>query len=1288
MTHKFVMTAGPISGDSIELESGRHVFGRDPQTTQICITTPGVSRQHCAVEIDASSATITDLGSSNGTFVNGQRIRATTPLNSGDTVNLGSAVSFTYTAPQPPTPAQTMIEAAPTMMEMPQSDIATVVGAAAAPTMVAAQPAGPHVLVSVGGGESVMHPLNKDRLSIGREPDNDIQIASKVVSRQYGAIVKRAGGYVFEMNSGSSNPATINGQAIDYQHQLSHGDSLIIGDFAPDQRVVINYVAPFAKPVSSAAVDQQTMVAPKVDATLVAPPDDATVVASSPVDEIASASAATVVASAPQSPPPPVIPTATPDAMTVIGQLPDLSDLTASGPTQMTVSIAGEAIKIYTLTKDTYKIGRAPGNDIVINSRVVSRNHATLQKQGNTYVIAPHPDAGNPVTLGGHSVTEPQPLSHEDRMRIGGRDPGLMVTMDFNAPHLAAASSNIKTIKFDDKDQVTIGRDETNDVVLDTPNVSRYHAQIEKVGQRYRIRDLRSSNGTFVNEEQVGGDAWLKAEDTIRIGQHRFVMGADGFEQFDETSGLRVEAFGLNKWVRKDLNILQDISVVFQPREFIVVVGQSGGGKSTLVDSIAGYRPATHGKVTVNDVDVYKNFDMIRNDIGFVPQKDIIHMELTVFQALDYAAQLRMPPDTSKAERHKRVMEVLDDLDLAHRKDVQISGLSGGQQKRVSIGVELITKPGLFFLDEPTSGLDPGTETALMQLMRRLADQGRTIVLITHATKNVMLADKVIFLARGGYLTWFGPPDEALKYFDQYRTERDRRARDIEFDEIYAILDDQSNGTPEEWGKRFREHQAYGSYVTSQLQDEPAGVVTKAAEAVRSKARKGVSGLRQFFILSSRNIKILTRDRFGLFLMLAAAPIVSLLNFVLAAALGRDTYSFMNGSIENTMITLFLPAVYAVMVGGLSQMREIVKEIDIYKRERLVNLKILPYVMSKIWVAVVLALYQTIAYVVSQYIAFNMPGGMVEFGLMYISLTLATLTGMMLGLFASALAPSPNSAPLIIILLMIPQIVLGGALVPVPDIASGLTGTRWAFQSWMGINGVASDVDADACWDLSAEDRDLLTDEQKDANCNCMGVNVLDENSCNFPGIGKNVDTSVVNLVAPAGPGPEPVPPAEPIIPSAPDKPDVPPEPIKPEDESDSIAMAEYAAEVEAYSAEVKQIQADFEADLEAYEAEVNQIQDDFKVERAGFEQEVAVYKDEQKQFATEMGEYQAARVGAIKTAEGIIGKLYDNFGWLFVEKNSAKYWTMLVTTWVAQGVIMSVLFVAILILQKRKDVI
>src|SRR6266498_5058454 len=192
-------------------------------------------------------------------------------------------------------------------------------------------------------------------------------------------------------------------------------------------------------------------------------------------------------------------------------------------------------------------------------------------------------------------------------------------------------------------------------------------------------------------------------------------------------------------------------------------------------------------------------------------------MELTIYQALDYAAQLRMPADTSAEERHKRVTEVLQDLDLLHRQDVQISRLSGGQQKRVSIGVELLTKPGLFFLDEPTSGLDPGMETELMRLMRRLADQGRTIIMVTHATKNVMLADKVVFLARGGYLTWFGPPEEALAYFDKFRSERDRRANPMEFDYIYTLLDQEELGSGADWAQRFRKDPAYRKYIAEPL---------------------------------------------------------------------------------------------------------------------------------------------------------------------------------------------------------------------------------------------------------------------------------------------------------------------------------------------------------------------------------------------------------------------------------------------------------------------------------------
>ena len=516
------------------------------------------------------------------------------------------------------------------------------------------------------------------------------------------------------------------------------------------------------------------------------------------------------------------------------GEMSQLLSSMSSAPPQLLVTVAGNEPVTHLLNGDRITLGRADDNDIVVQSMIVSRYHAALELTPSGFEIVIIPGATNTLTCQGRPVMGRQLLTHGDVLRIDSELPGMMVSMTYESPLHAAARVPFG-IKFDQKEKITFGRDSGNDVVLDKPNISRFHAQVTRVGVRYYVTDLRSSNGTFVNDTRVEGDVWLNPQDTIRIGPYKFVLGQDQFTRYDETEGMRVEAYNINKWVRKDLNLLQNISLIYQPREFIVVVGQSGGGKSTLVDSIAGYRPATHGKVFVNDIDVYQNFDAVRNEIGYVPQKDIIHMELTIYQALDFAAQLRMPKDTTPAERHKRIMEVLEDLDLTHRKDVQISGLSGGQQKRVSIGVELLTRPGLFFLDEPTSGLDPGTETLFMHLMRRLADQGRTIIMVTHATKNVMLADKVVFMARGGYVAWFGPPNEALAYFDQFRSDIDRRTRAMEFDQIYTILDDPAKGNAREWAERFQNHIAYQKYIVEPLQARQKNV--SAAAPVRLPAK-------------------------------------------------------------------------------------------------------------------------------------------------------------------------------------------------------------------------------------------------------------------------------------------------------------------------------------------------------------------------------------------------------------------------------------------------------------------
>lgn len=1106
-------------------------------------------------------------------------------------------------------------------------------------------------LIMVEGPDigSVMQ-LTGDRTVIGRDESADARVAFAAVSREH-AVVERDGDRFTLSDLGSTYGTTLNGQPIEGRVLLSPGDEIGLVDGIVLRFGIAEEGAP-SGPAEEAEVGATAVHdAPVADDSPQPASGETAVNAPQP-----SAKRATSIGSSNVR---------KQLAATTIGDEP-LQFSNSDEPPMLRITVAGEPSSEIKLTKDVLTFGRSPDVDITIQSPIVSRRHGRFERSDVGYRLLVSDDASNPVLADGQPFDDLHRLHDGEVLRIGGQDPGSMVTMEYLslAERRAPAPAQIT---FHERSEVSVGRDPSNDVVLDSPMVSRFHAQVERVGKRFRVRDLNSSNGTYVNGERLTAERWLNESDTIRVGPNRFVIGAESLAQFDDSNDIRVDVRGLNKWVRPDLNILQDISLALQPREFVVVVGQSGGGKSTLVDAIAGYRPATHGQVTVNGVDVYKQFDSIRNIIGYVPQKDIIHNELTVYEALDYAAQLRMPPDTSKDERHQRIIEVLQELDLEHRQEVQISGLSGGQQKRVSIGVELLTKPGLFFLDEPSSGLDPGTETALMQLMRRLADQGRTIVLITHATKNVLLADKVVFLARGGYLAWYGPPDEALAYFDHFRSERDQRARPIEFDDIYALLADSSNGSPQKWAERYRQHPAYLTYVVGPLQEDGGGAglgeaAARAAHPIVQSARKQVSALRQFLILSARNIKILTRDRFSLALMLAAAPLVGLLDVILSVLLPSAPFDFNDGSMPTVLITMFLLAVYGVMVGGLSQMREIVKEGEIYRRERLVNLKILPYVLSKVWVAALFALYQAAAYTIIHYIAFRMPGGVLEFLMIYVTLALATMAGMMIGLFASALAPSANAAPMLVILFMLPQIVLGGALVPLPPWVSGVTSTAWAFKGFLAITGPGSDIAGDICFQLPEEQRFAMSTEDKVANgCDCIGPNALKQENCNFPGVGEFYNEAV-DMPEPAAPGPPPERPPDPELPTP---------PVEPEDQSDSVAVAEYLDALQVYQEEANRIQAQSEADFAAYEA--------------GLE----VYQARVAEYQQARIEWQIGRESAIQPVEGMVNASQRDFGWTFVDKDKPfAYWTTVLGSWAAQAVIIGLLFGAILFLQKRKDAI
>jgi ABC-type multidrug transport system ATPase subunit len=711
------------------------------------------------------------------------------------------------------------------------------------------------------------------------------------------------------------------------------------------------------------------------------------------------------------------------------------------------------------LERDVLTLGRDPASDLVIDDSVVSRHHAELRRAGMGYEVIDMGSA-NGLTIGGEPIRT-KALVDGDVLWIG-----TTVSLTYKSV-LGAEEETVAPLRLERNDRhvTTIGRHPQNDIALDHPTVSRVHARIawSDADGAHLVEDLGSSNGTFVNGQPIlsGATHPLRSADTIRIGPVKFVYAPDRLEQVDESRNLRLDALHLNRVVGKGLNLLQDISLSIHPHEFVAVVGVSGAGKSTLLDALNGFRPATAGAVLVNETDLYRNFNSYRSDLGYVPQDDIIHKELTVYKALDYAARLRLPPDTAGVERHERVETVLETLGLGERRDVPIQSLSGGQRKRVSIGSELLTRPGLFFLDEATSGLDPGTESQMMRLLRKLADQGHTILLVTHATKNVMLCDQVVFLAKGGHLAYFGPPDQALTYFEV-----------DDFDGIYEKLENEL--TPATWGEKFSKSDQYQEFVVGRLRERYGDLVHtppaknviatgggKASGAIAA-ASPRVSTLRQFWILSSRYVNIIRRDRMTVLLLFLIAPAIGTIDLI---AWPRSLFDVRDGDAIRAMTMLFLAALMPFLVGAAGSVREIVKEAPVYRRERTVSLRLLPYLTSKVWVGFLFSLYHALALFAFKFVAidFSHLGG-ADMAQFYVTLVLAAMSGVMWGLLISAIVPREDQAMFLVMAVVVVQMVFSGGLLPLSqlgiagEVLGDLSSTKWVYEALTAAGNVKTGI--------------------------------------------------------------------------------------------------------------------------------------------------------------------------------------------------------------------------------------
>ncbi len=709
------------------------------------------------------------------------------------------------------------------------------------------------------------------------------------------------------------------------------------------------------------------------------------------------------------------------------------------------------------LTREPLTIGRHPTNDVVVDLSTASAEHAVIEHIDGQYRLT---DRGsrNGTFVNGQRITIAM-LADGDIIRIGDAR-GNSVSLTFNAGH-APQTTAVETFDLAAHDTLTVGRDPACDLTLDSPLVSRRHARLERAGPSHILIDLGSTNGTFVNSERIDRRV-LSAGDIVQIGPYRLTYQPAAISQvMPRQQRGRLDALHLTRRIdggRRGHDgrlILNDVSLSIAPREFVAIVGGSGTGKTTLLNALCGFEPA-EGRVLLSGDDFYEHFDLYRSLIGYVPQDDIIHRELPVGQALRYAAQLRLPADTTEGEIEARIERVLAEVDMSGQAGHIIGQLSGGQRKRVSIGVELLAEPGVFFLDEATSGLDPGLEKKLMYTLRRLADGGRTVILVTHATANIRQCDHVAFMGAGGRLVFFGPPTTALEFFNVR-----------EFADIYGEID----ADPALWEKRFRESTYYERYVLQRLPNldrwsradgrAPASAAMTGAPArLAPRARP----LRQFSILTQRYFELVVRDKMLLTILLAVMPAIGLLLGLIAqpsALVGDSTARIAQITAESgvyaiagqAQVILLMMALASILVGVFAGSFELVRERPIFRRERMVNLRLSAYLTSKFVVLAGFAALQVMALivVVALRVQFPFNGALLPGPLeIYLTLLLASIAGITLGLLISALAASQNSVIYVVLLVIFAQIMFGGILFNVPRSLSALTLTRWTVEALGG----------------------------------------------------------------------------------------------------------------------------------------------------------------------------------------------------------------------------------------------
>lgn len=686
----------------------------------------------------------------------------------------------------------------------------------------------------------------------------------------------------------------------------------------------------------------------------------------------------------------------------------------------------------------------------------------------------------------------------------------------------------------------SIGRTPQNDIQISHPQVSSRHALLHRVGNELFLEDRGSANGTYVRGQRIppGQRVPVQSGEKVFVGPMPLLLQIDAaevaivVEDADQWEGrplYEIEAWDLLMQVpdrdhpSEMKTLLDHVSFKALPGDLIALMGPSGAGKTTLLLTLNGYTPPTAGQVRINGEDLYSIYDALRGSIGYVPQDDIVHPELTVWEAVRYSARMRLPPDYSEDEIDRRVQTTLSQLGLESVSHLQIGRpekkiLSGGQRKRVNIAMELVTDPVILFLDEPTSGLAADDTTALVQLLSDLAKQtGKTIITTIHqpAKDEYEKFNLALVLGAGGIPIYYGPAKDGYRFFGALLERRgqpntidnprdmfdmlNQRERPI-FDAMRA-RDPQASRhlarqqAAREWNTEFfNQSNPIFQSMYSGRRSVGTGSTTQGVPQRKVKT----SG--QLSLLTSRYFRTKMRDVSGTAIMLLQAPIIGVL---LALVFGGQTEAIpywclgalqelsrragqavagtdellrnLPATTDHAAAQFFL-VVAAVWFGTSNAAREIVSERAIYLRERMVNLKLTNYLFSKFFLLSLMCVVQCSVLLSIAFFALGFEGGAAAFGIELANLVVVSITSVTTGLLLSTLVTSSEAAMALTPIALIPQVVLGGMMVPMttnpwlkwPMMAIP---ARWGFQGLVSQERLA--IAHDPAWLMSVGKPDL-----------------------------------------------------------------------------------------------------------------------------------------------------------------------------------------------------------------------